>query len=59
MPAARPSPTQIRNALTAWTNAGLTVGRLTIRDGEIIIEAPVAGITERAQTAAPKQWRTG
>lgn len=60
MSAARPSPAQIAAALSAWTSAGLPVGRMTIRDGAVILEVPdVAVIPEKPQPAKPKAWRTG
>jgi hypothetical protein len=58
MPAARPSEAAIARALKAWQAAGLTVGRLTITDGAIIIESLPAP-AESPQPAMPKQWRTG
>ena len=59
MPAARPSQPMIAKALAAWSAAGLRVGRMTIRDGAVIIETPeVAGITEKADAAsAYDAWR--
>jgi len=49
----------IAGALAAWQAAGLRVGRLTIRDGALIIETPeVAGITEKADAAVSyAAWR--
>jgi hypothetical protein len=59
MPAARPSQAQIANALAAWQAAGLTVGRMTIDNGKIIIEVPppIERIEISAQAAGPKQWK--
>ena len=49
----------IAKALAAWSAAGLQVGRMTIRDGSVIIETPeVAGITEKVDAAvAYDAWR--
>jgi hypothetical protein len=58
MPAARPSEAAITRALKAWQAAGLAVGRMTIKDGVIIIEA-LPEAAESPQPAIPKQWRTG
>lgn len=59
MPAARPSPAVIANALAAWKAAGLAIGRLRIEDGAVIIETPeVAGIAVKQDAAsAYDAWR--
>ena len=58
--ARRPKATEaaIRRAITAWKNAGLTVGAVEVSpDGTIRITTPIDRAEEPQQRQAPKKWR--